>query len=110
MEFARNHYGKQYAPNSRETFRRQTVHQFVAAGVALYNPDNPARAVNSPKAVYQIEPDTVDMIRKFGSAQWNKALQDYLAKRETLAARYARRSRRDLDLRRGHRGEVGLLR
>src|SRR5579863_9008869 len=46
MEFARDHYGRGYAPNSRETFRRQTVHQLVSAGVALYNPDNPGRPVN----------------------------------------------------------------
>lgn len=47
MEFARDHYGKRYAPNTRETFRRQTMHQLVAAGIALYNPDDPARPVNS---------------------------------------------------------------
>ena len=41
MEFALDHYGKKYAPNSRETFRRQTIHQLVAAGIALYNPDGP---------------------------------------------------------------------
>lgn len=56
MEFARDHYDKRYAPNTRETFRRQTIHQLVAAGIALYNPDDPARPVNSSKAVYQIEP------------------------------------------------------
>src|ERR1035438_8097304 len=66
MEFARDRYGKQYAPNTRETFRRQTMHQLVAAGIALYNPDNPARPVNSPKAVYQIEPDTLKVRRTFG--------------------------------------------
>src|ERR1035437_7261913 len=49
MQFTRDHFGKQYAPNTRETFRRQTMHQLVAAGVALYNPDNPTRPVNSPK-------------------------------------------------------------
>ena len=32
MEFARDHYGKKYASTSRETFRRQTIHQLVAAG------------------------------------------------------------------------------
>src|SRR6266568_2482040 len=48
MEFARDHYGKLYAPNSRETFRRQTIHKMVSAGIALYNPDNPLRPVNSP--------------------------------------------------------------
>lgn len=30
-----------YAPNTRETFRRQVLHQFIQAGVANYNPDDP---------------------------------------------------------------------
>ena len=51
MDWARTHYDKEYAPNSRETFRRQTMHQLVDAGIALYNPDNPQRPVNSPNAV-----------------------------------------------------------
>jgi len=29
MTFFSEHYGKTYAPNTRETVRRQTVHQFV---------------------------------------------------------------------------------
>src|ERR1035438_200433 len=90
MQFARDHYDKQYAPNTRETFRRQTMHQLVAAGVALYNPDNPARPVNSPKAVYQIEPGTLKLLRTFGTAAWDKNLASYLKHRKTLVARYAR--------------------
>jgi hypothetical protein len=90
MQFARDHYSKQYAPNTRETFRRQTMHQLVAAGIALYNPDNPARPVNSPKAVYQIEPDSLKLLRKFGTAAWVKSLSAYLKSRKTLVARYAR--------------------
>jgi hypothetical protein len=90
MEFARKHYGKVYAPNTRETFRRQTIHQMVAAGIALYNPDNPARPVNSPKAVYQIEADTLTLLRTFGTAAWNKNLEKYLKTRKTLTARYAK--------------------
>jgi hypothetical protein len=89
MEFARDHYGKLYAPNSRETFRRQTIHQMVSAGIALYNPDNPSRPVNSPKAVYQIEADTLRLLRSFGTAAWNKNLEKYLKTRQTLTARYA---------------------
>ena len=53
MDFSRDSYGKTYAPNTRETFRRQTVHQFVAAGIALYNPDDPTRPVNLNPAVDQ---------------------------------------------------------
>jgi hypothetical protein len=90
MDFARDQYSKKYAPNTRETFRRQTMHQLVAAGIALYNPDNPGRPVNSPKAVYQIEPDTLALLRTFGTASWNKNLHAYQQNRQTLTARYAK--------------------
>jgi hypothetical protein len=81
MEFARDNYGKLYKPNSRESFRRETIHQMVAAGIALYNPDNPARPVNSPKAVYQIEAETLALLRTFGTSPWNNNLKEYLNRR-----------------------------
>lgn len=89
MDWTRQHYGKEYAPNTRETFRRQTMHQFCDAGVALYNPDKPDRPVNSPKAVYQIEPAALALLRTFGTPAWHDGLTAYLADRETLVARYA---------------------
>ncbi|HBD8418909.1 TPA: restriction endonuclease [Escherichia coli] len=90
MNWVREHYGKVYAPNTRETFRRQSMHQFCAAGVALYNPDKTDRPVNSPKAVYQIEPAALSMLRTFGSPAWHDSLATYLAERETLVTRYAK--------------------
>src|SRR5688572_27484468 len=36
--------GKPYAPNSRETFRRQVLHQFEQGRIVNYNPDNPSLA------------------------------------------------------------------
>ncbi len=89
MEFAKDHYGKLYAPNTRETFRRQSMHQFVDAALALYNPDNPLRPVNSPKAVYQISPEALTLVKTFGTLNWQRQLDVYSAERETLAARYA---------------------
>ncbi len=90
MDWVRKHYGKDYKPNTRETVRRQTMHQFVAAGLALYNPDNPGRPVNSPKAVYQIEPTALALLQTFGAYVWKKNLANYLTIRQTLAERYAR--------------------
>lgn len=90
MNWARVHYQKEYAPNTRETVRRQTMHQFVDAGIALYNPDHLGRAVNSPKAVYQVEPAALALLRSFGSSSWHNHLTAYLAERDTLAARYAK--------------------
>jgi hypothetical protein len=89
MDWAREHYGKKYAPNTRETIRRQTMHQFCDAGIALYNPDKPDRPVNSPKAVYQVEPAALALLRTFGTPAWHDGLTAYLAERETLIARYA---------------------
>ena len=89
MDWAREHYGKAYAPNTRETVRRQTMHQFVDAGIALYNPDNPARPVNSPHAVYQISPAALALLRSYRANDWSTRLSQHLAEQETLAARYA---------------------
>lgn len=90
MDWLREHYGKDYAPNTRETIRRQTMHQFCAAGVARYNPDKPDRPVNSPQAVYQIEPGTLALLQSYGTAKWEGKLKAYLTKRVTLVARYAK--------------------
>ena len=90
MDFTRQHYGREYAPNTREVFRRQTMHQFVEAGIALYNPDKPDRAVNSPKACYQISEEAFQVILTFSTEQWDKTLEAYLAGQETLAAKWAK--------------------
>jgi hypothetical protein len=96
MDWAYEHYRKKYAPNTRETFRRQTMHQFLAAGLVLYNPDKPDRSVNSPKAVYQIEPATLDLIRSFGTKKWTVKLAGYLAQHQTLISRYAKERQHNL--------------
>lgn len=96
MNWVREHYGKEYAPNTRETIRRQTMHQFCDAGVALYNPDKPDRPVNSPKAVYQIEPAALALVRSFDTPAWHDSLAAYLAERETLVAKYAKEREQNL--------------
>ncbi len=95
MNWVRKHYEKDYAPNTRETVRRQTLHQFVDSGLALYNPDKPSRPVNSPKSVYQIEPSALTLLRTFGTPQWHERLTDYLSERETLTAGYAKERERN---------------
>lgn len=90
MDWAREHYDKDYAPNTRETVRRQTMQQFCDAGIALYNPDRPDRPVSSPKAVYQIAPATLALLRTFGTQAWPDTLTKHLGERETLITRYAK--------------------
>lgn len=89
MDFFAEHYGKRYAPNSRETVRRQTVHQFLDAGLIVANPDDPERPINSGKNVYQIEDGALALLRTYGTDEWDKSLRTYLTSVETLQARYA---------------------
>lgn len=90
MEYIRKYFGKNYAPNTRETIRRQTVHQFVQAGLLVPNPDRPSRPTNSPKTVYQVEPGVLGLLRAYETGQWTDKLKIYLRSVETLKKRYAR--------------------
>ncbi len=89
MDFFRDFYGKGYKPNTRETVRRQSVHQFLEAGLLVANPDEPDRPVNSPKAVYQIEQGALELLRTYGTDEWDINLRTYLSSVETLKSRYA---------------------
>ena len=90
MDYTREYYGREYAPNTRETFRRQTMHQFVEAGIAVYNPDDPVRPVNSPNACYQVSDEAFKVIRTYGTEEWTTALEGWLASRESLVTKWAR--------------------
>jgi hypothetical protein len=65
------------------------MHQFVDAGIAVYNPDKPDRPVNSPKAVYQVAPAVLTLLQSFGTRKWRDNLMNYLSQSQTLAAKYA---------------------
>lgn len=90
MDWMRAHYAKDYKPNTRETVRRRTMHQFVLAGIARYNPDDPARPVNSPAAVYQISPHALALFKSYGKRDWAKRLNAYRRDVQSLSDRFAR--------------------
>ncbi len=88
MNFFAEYYGKQYKPNTRESVRRQTVHQFLDAGLIVANPDKPSRAINSGKTVYQIEDSALKLLRSYGTGKWDEELQTYLGGVKTLLEKY----------------------
>ena len=90
MSFVNENYKKdsQYAPNTRETFRRQVLHQFVQAGIVNYNPDIPDLPVNSPKAHYALTEETLEVIKAYGTSEWDSKIQQYNAT-SFLRNRYA---------------------
>jgi type II restriction enzyme len=77
MTFIHQHYGRAYAPNTRETFRRQVLHQFVQGRIADYNPDNPSLPTNSPKAHYALSEAAFGVIRTYGTPDWKNAIENF---------------------------------
>ena len=88
MAFIKERFGKEYAPNTRETFRRQVLHQFVQARIADYNPDDPNLPTNSPRAHYALSEAAFAAIAKFGTIEWEKARKRFVAKRGALVDVY----------------------
>ncbi len=90
MTFISDNYEKKYAPNTRETFRRQVLHQFVQAGIADYNPDIPDLPVNSPRAHYAISEIALKTIKTYRTRGWKKAVENFKTQIGELKEKYRR--------------------
>ena len=88
MAFVHEVYEKEYAPNTRETFRRQVLHQFVQARIADYNPDNPKLPVNSPNAHYALTQVALDAIKTFGTKNWKNSVGKFISEEGDLSKKY----------------------
>jgi adenine-specific DNA-methyltransferase len=91
LEFIKSVYAKTYAENTRETIRRQTLHQFVQAGIADINPDNKSRPTNSPATVYSITGEALDVVKAFGTGEWKIRLEQFTKEKGKLVDKYEKR-------------------
>jgi adenine-specific DNA-methyltransferase len=91
MQFMRERYGKDYKPNSRETIRRQTLHQFEQARIADRNPDDPTRATNSGNTVYRLTEDAAAVLRAYGAASFDRKVASFIERFGSLQEAYLRR-------------------
>jgi len=91
LQFIQNNYGKRYAENTRETIRRQTLHQFEQAGIVIRNPDDLSRPTNSPKTMYAISDTALDVIKQYRTSRWNAALKKFRERLGSLLEKYEKR-------------------
>ncbi len=96
LMFIQKAYRKKYAENTRETIRRQTLHQFEQAGIVAKNPDNPLRPTNSPNTVYAITDEAIKTIRGYGTSRWKATLQEFISKKGKLIEKYEKRKKKSL--------------
>lgn len=98
MSFITSNYraSQPYAANTREPIRRQVLHQFVQARVVGYNPDIPDLPVNSPRAHYAISKEALEVIKCYGSAEWDDKLSNFISSVGKLSEIYEKA--RDLQM------------
>jgi hypothetical protein len=88
MGFMRDAHGKDYAANSRETIRRQTIHQFEQARIVDRNPDAPERPTNSGKTVYMLTEEAVEVLKAYGTRGFDKAIKQFIEQFGSLKVAY----------------------
>jgi hypothetical protein len=88
MKFMQANYGKEYKPNTRETIRKDTIHQFVDAAVAERNTDSAGRPTNSPNYCYRLTKEMLCLLQSYGTKKWQPQLKAFIAEKGALTVRY----------------------
>lgn len=90
MQFIREHYGQDYKPNTRETIRRQTLHQFEQARIVDRNRDDPSRPTNSKDNNYSLNEPIIEVLRQFPDGAWEQKIAEYKEHLHNLQDLYRR--------------------
>ena len=85
IRFIGTEYKVQYAENSRETIRKQALHQFRNAAVIEDN----GMATNSPNYRYRITREAIGLIKTFGGNEWNFKLLAFKENHSSLIEIYS---------------------
>ncbi len=81
-------YGREYAENSRETIRRNVLHQFEQAGIVIRNMDDPERPTNSGLTNYVLSDLVLDAIQSYGTSNWASKSKNFIDKQGRLLEVY----------------------
>ena len=90
ITFTKNKYGREYAENSRETFRKQALHHFRTAAIVEDN----GLATNSPNYRYKLTNEILHVLKQYNDVGWDNAVKHFIDIHGTLIARY--RSKKEL--------------
>ena len=88
--FISDNYNFPYAENSRESIRKQSIHQFEQAGIIVRNIDDPSGPTNSGKTVYSITDEALEVLRSFKTKEWETKIKYFLINSSSLLKKYER--------------------
>jgi len=89
MNFMSEYYNKVYKPNTRETIRKNTIHQFIDGAVTERNSDSTDRPTNSSKFSYCLTDEMLELVKTYGTEKWQHALKKFISQKGTLIEKYS---------------------
>ena len=87
LGFMRDVYEREYAENTRQTVRRQVIHQFEQPRIVDRNPDEPDLPTNSPRTHYGLTDDALKVLRLYQTGGWESEHKSF-APATALSWRY----------------------
>ena len=109
LGFMRDAYGREYAENTRESVRRQVIHQFEQARLVDRNPDAPDLPTNSPRTHYGLTDEALRVLRRYGGSGWESELRSFRSMHGALLEIYQRRRQmREIPIRTSTGEEIRL--
>lgn len=85
-----------YKENTRETFRRQAIHQFEQARVVDRNVSDSGLATNSPRTQYALSESALQVIRSYPTPSFPKEAAAFQANHGSLLAVYSAKKKMNL--------------
>lgn len=92
LQFTSENYGKAYAENTRETIRKDCMHQFREGALIEDN----GKATNSPNYRYRITNESLKLIRSFDTSDWKRSIERYRLYHQTLIDKYTNKKRMEM--------------
>ncbi len=77
IDFVNLNYNEDYKANTRESFRSVALNPFIDHKIVLLNPDNPNLRKQSSKTHYALSDLALLTLRKFGSNEWRRAIEEF---------------------------------
>jgi hypothetical protein len=91
ITFNNTHFEENISSGSYDDIRRKDLKLLVLAGLILNSSDKPNAATNDPTRGYNLESNFMQLVKTYGTDEWNENLHQYLEGKTALKDQLARK-------------------
>jgi len=91
INFINKNFEEEISPGSYDDIRRKDLKLLVLGSFILKSGENPNAATNDPTRGYTLAPDFSELIKKYGTKEWQSSLENFLKDKVNLQKLLARK-------------------